>query len=201
MEQIIRKAASVKAAILEIVEMVKEKQEVVLSYYSSSGSSWTGHASNKTKKSKPKREGKNPVIQEQNLSAVQPSGNISSTVLNRVLGRFSKLIQDALCGLVLHAYSLLHQAICGEACPELSGSGVGSSQLQLRVQLKFIIPTVRLVPSIEEVEEMVIELSGNIADVLHRVSPWGNWEGEEEREKAVDKLICMQSKIKRHFKG
>ena len=199
---VVHKADLVKAAVMEVVEMVKEKQEVVLSYYPSTGSSWTGYTSTKIKKSKLQRDSMKPAIQEDHLSsAVQPSGGISSVILGRVLGQFSKLIQDALCSLVLRAYSLLHQAICREVCPDLSGRGAESSQLQLKVWLKFIIPNVRLAPSIEEVEEMAIELSSGIAGVLHRVPQWGNWEGEEEREKTVDQLFCMQNEIKSHFKG
>ena len=197
----IYKAALVKAAVLEVIDMVKEKQDVLLSYYSSSGNSWAGYTLDKTRKGKPKKDARKPALQEQSLLTVQPSSGISPSILDRVLGRFSKLIQNALCSLVLRAYSLLHQAVCGEVCPDPSCRGVESSQLQLKVWLKFIIPSVKLSPSIEEVEEMVVELSRSIADVLHQVPPWGNWEGEEERERTVDKLFCMQSEIKSHFKG
>ena len=200
MKLVVHKAALVKAAVLELVEMIREKQAVVLSYFPSTGGSWSGHACTKTRKGKSKRDSVKPAVQEQRPSAAQPSTEISQVVLACVLGRFSKLVQDALCELVLRAYSLLHRAICGEVSPELSDREE-ESQLRLKVWLKFVVPSMKLVPSVEEVEEMVVELSSSIAAVLHQVPPWGDREGEEEREETVDQLFTMQSEIKRHFKG
>lgn len=197
--QVIHRAALVKTAVLEVVEMVRERQEAVLGHAPSSSTTWTGHTSVMTSKNKSKRGYKKPMLQ-QHLVTEQPSGGVSPAMLGHVLGQYSGLVQSAVCSLVIRAHSLLHHAVCEGVYPTLPHQG-HSPRLQLKVWMKFIIPAVRLVPDIEELEEIVVGLSGSIAEVLHQVPPWGDWEGEDERERTVDKLFHMQRDIRNHFRG
>ena len=144
--------------------------------------------------------------------------------MQKVLFRFSTLVQVAIGELICNSIKVLYDIICVDNKGEEENGGVqnkreeinvttSSPTVLLQLELMLYIPKLVLVPNIRDIYDIVIELLLMIAGLFNGVDIWGLERREDEMEeegesllesnseKVVDTVHDIKQKLKNYFEG